>query len=496
MTDTLTIEYVDPNTVLLGKNIRQNPQLSEDFVYSVKTRGVHTPCPAVRTETGEVKLVFGSRRRAAAISAGRPLPVFVIGTEDTSLQGQVDRLFDQFDENESRAPLTAQEKAGFVQDLLDFKISPTQIRKRTGLDKTAIDRARKVAASTRVMTGAPIEDLEMAATLTEFEAAGDAEAVEVLTVAIDGGRGQFRHATQLLTDSQGERFQKRDLLAELAAAGVPVLSVDDHGRVFTADGTPIGWEQHLNQLRTADRKLLTVEAHADCPGHAAYLRRTRTWNDDTDRSESGWEPEYVCTDPDGNGHQAKISRHDDKNEDPGAKEEAARQRRLVIDNNKQWRAARTVRQAWIKELLTRKDVPADALPVILGALTGCWWTRWDRSLSEAISDGHKLAGELLGLTGSGTESAGDLITAALRTASPARQQVIALGLVLAAWEATLTDETWRRYVPSIKQEYRMSGTSVAGRYLLLLAGWGYTLSDIEKLPVSALEDANSEGPAL
>src|SRR5579862_8189201 len=107
MTDVLTIEYVDPHAVLLGKNIRVDVQEDADGLFeSVKTSGVLTPCPAVRTTSGEVMLLFGSRRRAAAIAAGRTLPVFLIGDEDTTKQGQVDRLFDQWAENEARAQLT------------------------------------------------------------------------------------------------------------------------------------------------------------------------------------------------------------------------------------------------------------------------------------------------------------------------------------------------------------------------------------------------------
>lgn len=485
MTDTLIVEYVDPSTVLLGKNIRTDPELTEEFLDSVKTLGVHTPCPAVRTADGEIKLMFGSRRRAAAIANDIKLPVFVIGDEDTSKQGQVDRLFAQWDENEQRAPLTAQDKAAFVQTMLDLKISQTQIKKRAGLDKAAVDQARKVAASKRVMTAAPLEDLEMAATIAEFDTQGDTEAVDQLNLAIQGGSGQFRHAAQNARDSQAERFQKRDVLAELAAAGITVLIEDESGDPVTADGTKINWQQLLAYWKTADGERLTEESHAPCPGHAAFVRRTSDWEDG--HYVYRWEPAYYCTDPQGNGHQERSSSPSGKKEDtPEAKEEAARQRRIVIDNNKQWRAARTVRQTWLKELLTRKNVPADALPVILGALTGAWWTRWDRSLSEAISNGHSLAGELLGLTGKGTDSAGELITAALRTASPDRQQVIALGMVLAAWETTLIDDTWRRFVEGLPQsKYHRNTTSVEGEYLLLLESWGYSLSDIEKLPAAS-----------
>jgi ParB family chromosome partitioning protein len=494
MPDTLTVEYVDPATVLLGGNIRRDPRLDADFVASVRRSGVRTPCPAVRTADGQVMLEFGSRRLAAAalivdgIPAGDDrrlvLPVFVTGDENTTRDGQVTRLCDQFDENEHRAGLTAQDKAAFVQALLDFKVPQAEIRKRTGLDKAALASAVMVAASPRLMAGPPLPDMVMAARIAEFETTGDEEAVTALHAEVASGPGAFQHAAQLFTDTQAERFGKRDLIAKLAAAGVFLLAENDDGVVVTPAGTQITWRQHINQLTDAAGKNLTEKNHAKCPGHAAYLRRG--WQG----GGRVWDAVYVCADPEVHGHlERNASSSSKKDPSPDAQEQAAKQRRIVIDCNKKWRSARTVRQNWLRnELLPRKAAPDDALPVIFGAISGSWFDSWDRSLSEAISGGHGLACELLGVKVEA--SAGEAVAAALRAASPARQQVIALGLVLAAWEARLTDDTWRSYVDELDGHgYYRDKTSIAGHYLLLLEAWGYALSDIEKLPADATRAA-------
>lgn len=502
MSDTLTIQYVDPDTVLLGSNIRRDARPDDRLIESVRARGVLTPCPAVRTADGQIMLQFGSRRRAAAALTGRKLPVWVIGGEDTTRHGQIDRLFDQFDENEHREPLSAQDKAGFVQALLDFKVPLAEIRKRTGWDKDTIDAARKVAASAPVMAGPPVPDLEMAAVLAEFDAAGDTEATTALAEAVSTGRGTFKHAAQLLADTQPERFGKRDLLAQLAEAGITVLPTDDDRSLpVTAEGVRLDWHFHLNQLADpkAPDRALTEKGHAKCPGHACYLRRDGYWDSQANKHTARWTVLYLCTDPPGNGH---VQRHSGKpsgkqEKDEAAREAAAALRRLVVDNNKKWRAARTVRRVWIRDTLLAKDAPKDTLVVVFEALTGRYGGEWDRGITDNM-DGigaHRMGCYLLGLADTEASGSGEMVRKALLAASPKRQQVIALGMVVGAWEAHVGDEEWRRYVDGTEEHKHVhKSASMAGHYLLLLQSWGYPLSDLEKLVAVATSEAIQATP--
>jgi ParB family transcriptional regulator, chromosome partitioning protein len=461
MTDTLTIEHVDPNTILLGSNIRTDPRLTDEFLESVKTRGVHTPCPAVRTASGDLMLVFGSRRRAAAIASGRPLPVFVIGDEDTSRDGQVARLFDQFDENEHREQLTAQEQAAFVQGLLDFKVPVAQIRKRTGLGKDAVAQARTVAASGRVMDAPPIEDLEMAATLAEFDAAGDTEAVEQLTGEVASGPGQFRHAAQLLSDSQPERFQKRDLTAQLTEVGI---------RLVAEQGDT--WQLRISYLRDKDGERITDEQHASCPGHAAYLDSTQERVDSQWRRT--WRAAFICTDPDANGHSSYTSRiHGSQEQTPAERQAELAEARRRRAGNAEWRAATKVR----RDHITASIVPLTSLPkgwdvqaYRLAVLSGDTY-----ALQYAVSRHHPLGCHWL--MGSDDKLNGDRHKLAeLGTAAtPGRAAVIELVLLLAAAEKQAGQpDAW----DAADLGYRDVRADLA-RYLLFLEATGYALSKIE-----------------
>jgi ParB family chromosome partitioning protein len=102
----------------------------------------------------------------------------------------------------------------------------------------------------------------------------------------------------------------------------------------------------------SDSTPLTVKAHAGCPGRTAYLHRNiRTV-----------EPVYVCTDWRKQGHR---DRHSSRPAQPlptdeKAQDKARQERRSVIDNNKAWASAETVRRDWLRTFLTRKNPPKGA----------------------------------------------------------------------------------------------------------------------------------------
>ena len=463
MPDTLTVEYVDPDTVLCGSNIRATPQLDDAFLESVRTRGVLTPCPAVRTADGQIILVFGSRRRAAASKTGQPLPVFITGDEDTTRDGQVARLFDQFDENERRAGLTAQEKASFVQALFDFKIPESRIRKQTGWDKAAIEQARKVAASEKVMAAPPIANLEMASVIAGFEADGDTEAAAALEEAVALGPGQFRHTAQQLTDTQPERFQKRDVLAELAEAGIRVV---DESR-----GT---WQLQLVYLRTKDGERITAKKHAACPGHAAYLNGQHHERVGSEWRRV-WKAEFICTDPDAGGHSSYQSRvHVAQDQTPAERQAELDKNRRTRAGNAEWRSATKVR----RDHITSTIVPLPSVPkewdvqaYRLAVLAGDTY-----ALQYAMNRHHPLACRWLGLADDDKLNGDkDQLLALGAAAANGKAAVIELVLLLAAAEKQAgSPDAW----DCEDYGYRNPRTDLI-RYLQFLESTGYTLSPIE-----------------
>lgn len=82
--------YLDPNTIAVHPNVRHDLGDLADLTRSVKAIGVRVPTVVMRGEDEQYLLLYGQRRHAAAISAGKPLPAIV--TEDVD---EADRIVNQ-----------------------------------------------------------------------------------------------------------------------------------------------------------------------------------------------------------------------------------------------------------------------------------------------------------------------------------------------------------------------------------------------------------------
>jgi ParB family chromosome partitioning protein len=233
----------------------------------------------------------------------------------------------------------------------------------------------------------------------------------------------------------------------------------------------------LDQLRAADAGdgnssegagELTVDGHAGCPGHAAFLRDRGAWSGTPDVTAV-----YVCSDWKAYGHQPRFADSPLTGLSAGGgrmSAEAKAERREVIANNKAWDAARPVRQRWLTGFLARRTAPKDAPQWIAATLASC-----GHDVRRAMEDGHQTGLGLLGLATdppwrpySGTPN--PAVTAAAK-ATAARATMITLGLLLGGLEGTVTRNTWR------------SATADQLAYFTALQTWGYPLSDVEQLVV-------------
>jgi len=179
----------------------------------------------------------------------------------------------------------------------------------------------------------------------------------------------------------------------------------------------------------------------------------------------------VCTDPKTNGHRDRHATSNDrtKAEDktPEAREADKQQRALVIENNKAWKAARTVRNEWIKTYLTRKTPPASAGPFLAVGLTR------DADIVTDLKGNHVAATWLASDESAGWGRSTQLASVA-EAANDKRSLVIALGTVLGGYEARCTDSAWRED----------GDHNSTGRYLRFLVANGYVLSEVETYAVS------------
>lgn len=445
-----TLELLDPAEITV-RNIR-SPKPSQRLIDSVRERGVRSPIGVLRTPDGELMLRFGDRRLQACTETGRQvLAVVIEGIAGTS-EAEIERIFEQLDENDNREDLTVADRAGAVQALFELGAPAAVIARKTGLGKAEIAAARKIAASETARTLAaqyPL-DLEQGAAIAEFEA--DPEAVTSLVEAAKEGHGRFAHSLQCARDERADRELIDAHAAELESKGIEVSSEGQ------------GWENLLQYWTDADGAQLTPKTHRECPGNVVFLRVGR---------DQKVEERWFCTGPAANGH--KSNRDSGGTGSAQSAEDAAAERKRVLAGNKAWRSAQKLRREWLRELFARPKVPDGALQYTLEA-----FARADHKLHRAMDGGsggrHVMARELLGLPkaeGSTWDRVPEVYTA-MTTASPARAQVIALAIVLGAHEGETDVHAWR------------SPSADTADYIAALVIWGYGLSDIERELVDAV----------
>ena len=331
------------------------------------------------------------------------------------------------------------------EQLSAFGMSPTEIGKQVGTRRDRVQKSLKVGADATA-SAALVEHyltLDQAAFVAEVSD-NDTDVARLL----DGAkRGSFDHAAQRVRDDRTERDAIAKTVAELIEQGITVI---DYAQTY-AQGTTV---DTLSSLADEEGTVITSEIHAGCPGHVAALRYL-SYNETTSVV-------WACSDWKGNGHR---DCHQGGSSQSGAmSEEDKLARREVIANNKAWDSAQTVRRAWLRSFLGRKTAPKDAGQVMASILTSD-----THVVAKALGQRNSLATELLGQEASTEYGAPSPLVALVEQAQPARAQVIALGVVLAAVEASLSRHSWRN--PS----------SSDARYLTTLSAWGYELADIEHI---------------
>lgn len=465
---------VDPASLVIGANVRLDARLDASLVASIRERGVLEPIVAHRDDEGRLVVLMGQRRTLASIEAERAtVPVVVVPKPDEGA-----RLIDQMAENDHRAALTAGERVEAFAQLAAFGMSAAQIARKAATRREDVDAAlvaAKSAAARAAIDQAPALTLIQAATLAEFE--DDEAAVARLLDA--AARGGFDHAAQRERDKRAEARALAAALDEQTARGITVVdrpSWDDEST------------KRVTELKDTEDNLLDAAAHETCPGHAVFLSPVSgaidfygdecvcddesdeectcgTEDDEGQDEQPGprFEAVAVCQDWRAHGHVERFShgtaRRRAADMTDTERDEAARQRRQTIANNKAADSAQVVRRAWLATLATRKTAPKGG-PVFIAEVV----TRWP-SWVEA----HKANAVLGAIFGVEAHQATDHLAGLVAKASDARATHLALVRVLAAIEATIERDSWK-YTNDLR-----------ARYLTIIAGWGYDLAPIERV---------------
>jgi ParB family chromosome partitioning protein len=272
-------------------NIRDDLGDLTELTASIKTVGVLEPVIITPVATDEepksaktgtaYRILAGHRRVAAAIKAKATTVPCIVRAD---LDSDVDSLTTMIVENVHRADLSATEEAAAYAQLAAFDLTPTQIAERTGRRTKAVRDALKLHRLPDTVRQ-PVADgaitLEQAAEIAKF--ADDEKAHARLMKAAESGYG-LSYAIAEEKHRRDRNARKAKNKAALVKAGVKVIG-KPRGYPYDGPVAPVG-----NLCLADGATRYSVETHADCPAHAAFL------------DAATGEPIYVCTDPDGSGH--------------------------------------------------------------------------------------------------------------------------------------------------------------------------------------------------
>jgi ParB family transcriptional regulator, chromosome partitioning protein len=315
--------------------------------------------------------------------------------------------------------------------------------------------------------------LDQAAVVAEFE--DDDETVKVLVVAAREGR--FEHVLQRARDQRAETEARREFVAALEASGLRVIDRPPY------DSPVVG----LHRLIDAEGDYVDAEAHRHCPGHVVWPQQSyvevdahgREVDDHTEltedqedqlRSELRWVAVEGCDDPVAHGHRDAYTAAPGNGDKGRAdlseqeREQARAERRRVIENNKAWASAETVRREWLAKFVTRKSGPKHADLFIATALA------LDAETATSIGGNH-IAATWLGCEQS-TYGRSTALADTIAEANGARAKMLTLAIILAGYEDRIDRNAWR------------SPTSEHRRYLRFLADCGYNLAEVEELVIT------------
>ncbi|WP_216892189.1 ParB/RepB/Spo0J family partition protein [Nocardia alni] len=223
-------KYLDPKTLVLDDNVRENFTLSDfpDVIASIKENGVKIAIKAYRESDGRIMVIEGQLRLLIALEAGcTRVPVWIEPAPDvTAKQRAVARITEQINANDHRVALTEGDRAGGIAELLDLGVSLTRISKSLTINN--LDTVRKSGQVGHSRTARTMLDdnqliLDHAAILAEFDAIGDTAAVQQLQRA---HRTTFVHEAYQIRQERQEDRDRLTASLPYAAAGFAVAIME------------------------------------------------------------------------------------------------------------------------------------------------------------------------------------------------------------------------------------------------------------------------------
>lgn len=454
-------ELLDPRTLLTDRNSRTIVDIEHDnpeLFRSVREHGVAIPVIANPTPEGGIRVRDGHSRTIIACSLVEKFPVIPVLVTESEDVAEWEVLRDHWLANEVRAGYTTADRIRLFEQLSLFGLSTEEIATQLSVETEVVSsglKARRSTAVTATLAEFPQLSLDQAAGLADFE--DDSEAYDDLMGTLSTEPEAFDNALAEWRLERELRAAREQLSRELEASGVVVVG----------DTLPTG-ARRLDRLHRSreDRTPLDEDpaAHSSCPGHAAMVT--------TNNVEGVATAVFVCRDWVGHGHVDCWSPSGTGVVKEEWTPEKRAERARVVRNNKAWRAAETVRRRKLAELLQRKTPPRLAAQFLAQSLaTG------GHEIRRGMETQHRFARTLLGLKEPKRDKP-DPLLAGLGKANANQATMVSLAVVLAAFEASTSVDTWRN--PTREQK----------RYFAALADWGIRLHWVERLVNDPSADAD------
>ncbi|CQD25089.1 nuclease [Mycolicibacterium conceptionense] len=261
-----TLEHLDPATLEIGENVRDEAILDKSFLASIAENGVLTPITAVRSADNAdvIRVRNGQMRTLAARELGlATVPVYVLPSSAADASEEtIERIVHQIVTNDHVKAITEAQRARGIQQMLSAGVSQTKVAKKLSVKRDTVKAAAAAAKSNAAMTALDTGQLslEEAAALSEFD--GDDDAIEKLIAVAGTTRFAFRVE---------ELRQARERDRAYAAA---VQDFTERGyRVIEHDEAPV-WDDTtclaIEYLRSTDGERATEDAVTD-PAHWAVM---------------------------------------------------------------------------------------------------------------------------------------------------------------------------------------------------------------------------------
>lgn len=448
--------HVDPGTLQTTANVRADLHVDDSFQASIADLGVQVPIVAVRGANGALNIEHGHRRAAAAAAAGLTrVPVVVLDAE----QAESARVMSQLAENQARAALSSAELVAAHEQLGLLGVTVEQAARATGTTKDRVRAARTIAgdstAGSWLAENSETQlDLEQVAVLAEFS--DDPELVaELAELAGDGLEFEFKRAAESAREDRERDGRLADAAKEWIARGWQV-AVHSTWR----DRVEEAWVP-LWKLRTADAAVVGEEDLAQSPGRAAVLTEAMNWQ----TREPSIRASLYCISPTDHGFTLVVPSSSWSGQAAEVSQEAkTAERRKVLAQNKDWRAAETVRRQHVHDWLASAKPTPEIQRWALGELL------------RGVDAGYSTQAKLTDLGWASDVLRGTHNLGVNPTASGPRTSIGVLTLVLASRELDTDVQSWRNPAPD----------SATARYLkFLVTHTGYELGNVEKLATGA-----------